>query len=317
MHTTSHQFELPRAQFLLGDCLSVLQCIPDCSVDACVTSPPYWQLRDYGSPSQVWGAWTGSLGREPTPQLYVEHLVAVFNEVRRVLKDDGSLWLIMGDSFAHASSDTLKANDLVGIPWQVAFALRDAGWFLRSDMVWSKPNPLPESVIDRPTRAHEFVFLLTKQPRYFYDHRAIAEPVVPATAKLLQSREIYGNRNGSRRPVHLRGRGLPTTWNPILHTNDSTSAPMLLRRKRSVWTVTTLPFRGEHRATFPPELIRSCIRAGCPPGGTILDPFLGAGTTALVALEESRSVIGIELNEKYLALAKARTAHLLPDCKTE
>lgn len=277
-------------QILTGCCQSHLAALADESVHTCVTSPPYWGLRDYGHAAQ--------LGLEPTPDEFVRNLVAVFREVKRVLRDDGTLWLNLGDSYAnggcgtrdekrwpkqsrndhmpaHAKKQTgVKTKDLIGVPWRVAFALQEDGWFLRSDIIWHKTNPMPESVCDRPTKAHEYLFLLSKFERYFYDSNAIREPRV--------QRSIVS---------------LPTTNRT--HT-------LLGRNKRTVWTMPTQPFSQAHFATFPPKLIEPCILAGCPAGGTVLDPFFGAGTTGLVADRLGRHCVGIELNPEYVAIAEER-----------
>lgn len=272
-----------------GDALAVLRKMTAASVQTCVTSPPYWGLRDYGVKGQI--------GLEKTPGEYVEKLVTVFREVRRVLKDDGTLWLNLGDSYAgggphHGAKNTgksatnrgsitgidrlpiagLKSKDLVGIPWRVAFALQSDGWYLRSDIIWAKPNPMPESVRDRPTKAHEYLFLLSKSPRYYYDADAIREPCVD-------------------------GMRMPKKWNNPKGKN-----------KRTVWTITPKPYRGAHFATFPPQLIEPCILAGAPAGGVVLDPFSGAGTTAIVAEQHGRRAIGIELNPAYVELTAKRNA---------
>jgi len=264
----------------------------------------------------VCSAWLGSLGLEPTPELYIEHIVMIFREVRRALKRDGTFWIVLGDSYAGPSAiSPLKRKDLVGIPWQVAFALRADGWYLRTDIVWSKPNPMPENVRDRPTRAHEYVFLLAKQERYYYDHEAIAEPMAPSTLQRISSQalrpeqKVQGYSDAERRTVvNLKGRKMPSNWSPLpTRSGDSIASPTEFRRNsRSVWTLPTKPFGGAHFATFPPDLIRPCIRAGCPVGGTVLDPFMGAGTTALVAQQEGRKSIGIELNPDYIDLAESR-----------
>jgi DNA modification methylase len=195
----------------------------------------------------------------------------------------------------------LKRKDLVGIPWQVAFALRQDGWFLRSDIVWHKPNATPESVKDRPTRSHEFVFLLAKSRRYFYDHAAVAEPAVAP-------RRESADPGRMRRPavVNLKGRALPPSRVAPSYVVEHNGKPLYLRNRRSVWTLPTRPYRGAHFATYPPDLVRPCIRAGCPVGGTVIDPFMGAGTTGLVALEEGRRFVGIELNAEYVKMAAQR-----------
>ena len=266
------------------------------------------------------------LGLEKTPEEYVAKLVAVFREVRRVLRDDGTLWLNLGDSYnagttspSVASKHTdvgghttrsgdaigsrrinakgLKTKDLVGIPWRVAFALQSDGWYLRSDIIWAKPNPMPESVTDRPTKAHEYIFLLTKSPRYYYDAGAVREPAVTSHMPgndMTDTRESYGFQNGGNSGLRdlrkkYKAEGLPTT-----------------RNKRSVWTVPTKPFKGAHFAVFPPKLIEPCILAGCPEGGTVLDPFAGSGTTGQVAVENGCRFVGIELSEEYIRLANRR-----------
>ena len=265
-------------------------------------------------------AWRGSLGLEPTPGLYVQHLVEIFREVRRVLRDDGTVWLNLGDSYAASPKGNLngqdkstltstrtqehspiginklaiglKPKDLVGIPWRVAFALQADGWHLRSDIIFAKPNPMPESVRDRPTRAHEYLFLLSKSERYYYDATSIAEPVTwPETKARIQfsSRRAYaagvlpsGNEAGK---LYQR----PTT-----------------RNRRSVWVIPTQPYKGAHFATFPEKLVEPCILAGCPPGGIVLDPFVGSGTVCAVATRLGRRSVGVDLKPEYLHLAVQR-----------
>lgn len=288
---------------LIGDCIDRLRELPDGFVNTCVTSPPYWGLRDYGVDGQI--------GLEETPDAYVERMVAVFREVKRVLRDDGTLWLNLGDSYASSGSgrqgtkgqradrrftaDTagglshgLKAKDLVGIPWRVAFALQADGWYLRSDIIWHKPNAMPESVRDRPTKAHEYIFLLTKSDRYYYDHESVREA-------------IQSDRSPSRKAKRT-GTGrkeLRPTGKPYDGTGDT-------RSRRTVWSVPTRPFKGAHFATFPPELIEPCVLAGCPEGGIVLDPFFGAGTTGVVSKEFVRNYVGIELNADYAQIAQER-----------
>jgi site-specific DNA-methyltransferase (cytosine-N4-specific) len=257
------------SQILGGDAASVLARLPAGSCRCCVTSPPYWGLRDYGV--------AGQIGAEEEPAEYVRRLVAVFAGVRRALADDGTLWLNVGDSYTSGNRgyrapdrknpvramgyrartpDGLKPKDLVGIPWRVAFALQDDGWYLRSDVVWEKPNCMPESVRDRPTRSHEYLFLLARSERYLYRGERLLE------------------ENG--------------------------------RRRRSVWSIPTEPFPGAHFATFPPALVEPCILAGSDPGDRVLDPFFGAGTVGLVARRLGRRFVGIEINPDYVALARAR-----------
>jgi len=273
--------------------------LPDGSMNMCVTSPPYWGLRDYGH--------EGQLGLESTPEQYVANMVEVFREVKRVLRDDGTLWLNIGDSYAggggfapnaptnQARAAGLKHKDLVGIPWMLAFALRADGWYLRQDIIWHKPNPMPESVTDRCTKAHEYLFLLSKSERYCYDSEAMQEQATgrdPGNKKH-KYEEAYVN---SKTEEHRTKAGL----------NDVNARKT--RNRRSVWTVNTRPYRGAHFATFPPALIEPCILAGCPKGGTVLDPFGGSGTTAEVALKNGRNVVLNELNLEYIKLAEARIA---------
>jgi DNA modification methylase len=291
----------------------------DGCVQCVVTSPPYWGLRDYHADAQI--------GLEPTPDAYVAALVAVFREVWRVLRDDGTVWLNLGDSYnsssqfnhdvsglssgARYSEGTptqwpghralipgLKSKDLVGIPWRVAFALQADGWYLRSDIIWHKPNPMPESVSDRPTKAHEYVFLLAKSARYAYDAAAIAEPLAESTVSWGGGKTGWGPSSmGHATPQLLHGpsrRGQGRCGE-----NDA-------RNKRSVWTIPTMPYAGAHFATMPEALIRPCILAGCPLGGLVLDPFLGSGTVGAVAARLGRRWVGCDLT--YHALSQARTA---------
>lgn len=258
-------------RILLGDCRKILGELETASVHCCITSPPYFGLRDYGKADQI--------GMEATPDDFVTQLVEVFREVKRVLRDDGTLWLNLGDSYG-------EKKQLIGIPWRVAFALQADGWYLRQDIIWHKPNPMPESVIDRCTKAHEYIFLLTKNERYFFDSVAIKE--VAATEgrpRIFGAKEQFGTK---RNDV---GR--------VFEDNGT-------RNKRSVWTVNVQPYSGSHFATFPPDLVAPCILAGCPEGGTVLDPFGGAGTTGLVAHWHNRNAILCELNPKYGELAKSR-----------
>jgi len=312
-----------------GDCRKVLPTLPSASVDCVVTSPPYWNLRDYGTDDQI--------GREPTVAEFVETMVAVFREVRRVMTPTGTLWLNLGDSYAAqaggAQGETsqrkgrrhtqrmetkggLPRKNLVGVPWRVAFALQDDGWILRQDIIWHKPNPMPESVADRCTKAHEYIFLLTASQRYYYDAKAIEDPVTGnAHARAATTHE------GDALPYLLAGleatEGKPRGVNPKAEIggfktrqNASFSAAVCdlveTRNKRSVWTVPTTPFPGAHFATFPPDLIRPCIRAGCPAGGVVLDPFGGSGTTGMVAIEEGRKAVLIESNPEFADMAAGR-----------
>lgn len=305
-------------EIIEGDCRVVLKELPDQSVNCIVTSPPYFGLRDYGVENQM--------GLEPTPAEFVEALVGVLRETRRVLRDDGTLWLNLGDSYnnsdkwggggANTGKHTkapdgtveswkavrrkwkampgIKPKDLIGIPWRVAFALQADGWYLRQDIIWHKPNPMPESVRDRCTKAHEYIFLLSKSPTYYFDWQAMQEPATnrpPGNKKPTKAGREY---------LVAEGEQHRTASN--LHNIEARET----RNRRSVWTVTTKPFKEAHFATFPPDLIEPCVLAGCPEGGTVLDPFFGAGTTGLVCQRTGRNAIGIELNPEYYDIAAKR-----------
>jgi site-specific DNA-methyltransferase (adenine-specific) len=299
-----------------GDCIEVLRTIPDESVQCCVTSPPYWGLRDYGHDGQI--------GLEATPGAYVGRMVEVFREVRRVLREDGTLWLNLGDSYTAGAgnrngmnssslqgskdhgrgcmsekplsgiSSGLSAKQLVGIPWRVAFALQADGWYLRQDIIWHKPNPMPESVTDRCTKAHEYVFLMAKSQRYYYDAEAISEAGAWCGKQL-------GIVRGKK--VRAESMGRKPSGNEVAGA-DATSPDR--RNRRSVWTVCTKPYSGAHFAVMPPDLVKPCILAGCPEGGVVLDPFMGSGTVAAVAQDAGRRAIGIELNPEYCKLIAKR-----------
>ena len=304
-------------KIVCGDCLTLMKELPDESVDCVITSPPYWGLRDYGVSGQV--------GLENTLEEYVGKLVSLFGEVKRVLKKEGTIWLNLGDSYAGSNCGSndhreegaslsksdekykgqrpglpegLKPKDLVGIPWRVAFALQAEGWFLRQDIIWSKPNPMPESMTDRCTKSHEYVFLLAKSAKYFFDGEAIKEPFVSnnnTKSKGTRGKlRTTGARNGDR---DFSG-GFPYPENG--------------RNKRSVWTINTKPFGGAHFATFPEELIKPMVLAGCPVGGIVLDPFMGAGTTSVVAKRLGRNFIGMELNPDYCKIAEERLKSVMP-----
>lgn len=314
-----------KARIIVGDCLEVLKGMGAGSVQTCVTSPPYWGLRDYGV--------SGQLGLEKSPDEYVSKMVEVFREVRRVLKDDGTLWLNLGDSYnayngnagpssgfsRGSAADTqrpkltsghglrtpgLKPKDLVGIPWRMAFALQADGWYLRQDIIWHKPNPMPESVRDRCTKAHEYIFLLSKSERYYFDSESILEP--------FSDREFRGKLKGERgSQAYAAARG-----------NDRTNSggfPRVRngRNKRSVWSVISRPFKGAHFATFPPDLIEPCVLAGSRVGDTVLDPFSGAGTTGVVALKHGREYVGIDLNPQYVDIAEKRIFTAFPEARKE
>jgi len=308
-----------------GDCLEVLPTLPSVSVQTCITSPPYFGLRDYGCDGQV--------GGEETPEAYVAKMVEVFREVRRVLRDDGTLWLNLGDSYVAGNpgkckGDSMaksgltsggrgrkqaggKARDalcdrpkrdfgglqtkqLVGIPWRVAFALQADGWYLRQDIIWHKPNPMPESVTDRCTKAHEYLFLLSKSQRYYYDADAIKEDA---------AKPIGGPPRAFGATIQ-QGTGRGDIGETFVDTGS--------RNKRSVWTVNTQPFAGAHFAVFPEALIEPCVMAGCPEGATVLDPFAGSGTTGIVAKRNGCDFIGVELNPAYAEMARKRVANENP-----
>lgn len=337
------------ARIIVGDNRETLKTLEAGSAQTCVTSPPYWGLRDYGTATWVGGdpdcthrreskksdsTTTGhknftemlgvgdaiykdvcprcgakredqQIGLEQTPDDYVEQLCQVFDEVWRVLADDGTLWLNLGDSYAgtggvsardrsqsgespSAIGGGIKQKDLVGIPWRVAFALQDRGWYLRSEIIWHKPNPMPESVTDRPTKSHEHIFLLAKSPKYYYDHEAIKEPVT----------QDWGTRDRTNGKHHNEGTGLQP------HSGLDKSYEN--RNKRDVWTVPTRPFTGAHFAVYPQALITPCVLAGSRPGDTVLDPFSGSGTTGIVAMLNGRNYIGTELNPEYAGLSEKR-----------
>lgn len=334
-------------QILVGDCIDMMRTLPDESVHTCVTSPPYYGLRDYGVEGQI--------GQEETPAEFIARLVDVFREARRVLRSDGTIWVNMGDSYARSGGTDkkvpttakvgntrhaleqmgdrtstapagLKDKDLMGMPWRLAFALQDDGWYLRQDIIWSKPNPMPESTRDRCTKAHEYIFLLSKSRQYYYDQDAVKEPVAASSiVRLAQDLEqqhgsdrVPGKSNGSMKAVRARRdsfkrvdskreQAIPSqsvgTHRP---DREESAYPLDMRNKRSVWTVPTVGFKGAHFATFPQDLIRPCILAGAPRGGVVLDPFGGAGTTSLVSMQEGRRSIICELNPEYAALARCR-----------
>jgi DNA modification methylase len=301
-----------KAELIIGDNRQALKELPDASVQTVVTSPPYWGLRDYGHDNQI--------GLEQSPDDFIEQLCVVFDEVWRVLKDDGTIWVNLGDSYSamrdsKASPDSLrtgegtrvgsaanrnpenlrkaglKHKDLVGIPWRFAFAMQARGWYLRSDIIWHKPNPMPESVTDRPTKSHEYIFLMTKSPRYYYDHEAIKEDAIWAEEKRAGKGRLHydGKRQGEK------GTG-----------QENFVSIVDKRNKRSVWQVNVKGYKEAHFATYPTELIEPCILAGSKEGDTVLDPFSGSGTTGEVALKHGRNYVGLELNPEYAAISEKR-----------
>lgn len=301
------------------DCLLALRDLPDESVNCCVTSPPYYALRDYGMDAQI--------GREDSPEEYIRRLVLVFREVRRVLTADGTLWLNIADTYCGTGNkggyldpknpkgrngqsvslarraSECKQKDMIGIPWLLAFALRADGWYLRSDIIWCKANPMPESCKDRPSRCYEHVFLLTKSKKYYYDALAIAEPIAEGTA----ARYKGGRSASSKYAEEIPGQGKVQKLNAARAAGTITDTDISpVRNARDVWHINTVPYKGGHFATYPPKLAERCILAGCPRGGIVLDPFFGSGTTGLAAVKNDRRYIGIELNAEYCELAKER-----------
>jgi DNA modification methylase len=299
------------ARIIVADVMAGLAQLADESVHCVVTSPPYWGLRDYGVPGQI--------GLEATPEEYVAKMVDVFREVRRVLREDGTLWLNLGDSYGGPAGNNrsgfgrpkdgggekiftgrdaapgTRAKDLVGIPWRVALALQADGWWLRQDVIWHKPNPMPESVTDRCTKAHEYLFMMTKAARYWYDADAIAESATYAGKTVTLGEKSLSRGQATGANVKASGNALEAS----VTVKDT-------RNARSVWTIATQPYKAAHFATFPEELPARCIKAGCPADGTVLDPFGGAGTTGLVATMLQRHAILIELNPEYAKLAEDR-----------
>lgn len=300
-----------KAEVIVGNSIDTLKQLPEKSVQVCITSPPYWGLRDYGNEDQ--------LGLEPKPDDFVENLCLIFDEVWRVLKDDGTLWVNLGDTYSaqrwtgsgkgqpmnknkdgHRDINPIKDSglpdkNLVGIPWKVAFALQKRGWYLRQDIIWNKPNPMPESVTDRCTKSHEYIFLLSKEPKYYFDNQAIKEPLAESSIGRLN--QDIENQVGT-----TRANGGAKTNGNLKAVGDIEAG----RNKRSVWTITTKPYREAHFATYPPDLIEPCILAGSKEGDLVLDPFSGSGTTGEVALRNGRNYIGLELNPEYAKISEKR-----------
>ncbi|QEG21261.1 DNA-methyltransferase [Mariniblastus fucicola] len=273
-------------QFLCGDAIEVAKTLPDACVDTIVTSPPYWQQRDYGTADQI--------GQEISPAAYVERLSELFDELKRVVKPTGSVWMVIGDKY-------LK-GELMGMPWRVAFGLKDVGWRMRSDCIWQKPNAMPSSTRTRPTTDHEYIFLFSNGKDYFYDADAIREPHVTfsESSKMKGGRKHFGKRGGTPE----KGKNTGDTnlhdgrWDQAFHPKG--------RNKRTVWSIPLSKFREAHFAVYPPKLVETCIAATCPPGGVVLDPFSGAGTTAVVAHKLGRKFIAIDCNEEYCEMARRR-----------
>lgn len=317
-------YEDAQITLYLGDALAVAKSLPDALVRTIVTSPPYYGLRDYGE--------AGQIGAEESVDDYIAQMVQVFRELRRVLADDGTLWLNLGDSY-NAKPGQRKATDkaglkqqtkrgstgspsvsergvpakgLLGVPWRVALALQDDGWILRSDIIWHKPNSMPESVTDRPTKSHEYLFLFSKNPNYYYDAEAIAEDAVKGDAGSRFDLGKTGDHQMQRAQKGIRFGGAKYGEDETAQSRTKSGnvyEPDGKRNKRTVWTVPTVPFPGSHFAVYPPDLIRPCIRAGSEPGDIVLDPFSGSGTTGAVAIFEGRRYVGIDLNSEYLDLS--------------
>ena len=297
-------------KIITGNAIEVLKELPDCTADCCITSPPYLGLRDYGV--------NGQIGLEKSVEAYINRLTDIFREVRRVLKSDGTLWLNIGDSYVSSNSEysNCKRKDLIGVPWLLAFALRNDGWYLRQDIIWEKPNAMPESVKDRCTKSHEYIFLFSKQPKYYFDYEAIKEPAVgfnniaPAGSKGTlrpNSRLRKGNSRTFRGGgVYTKGQSFNNSAETTRESHGNSENITGLRNKRSVWTVATQGYKEAHFATFPEKLIEPCVIAGSREGGIILDPFMGSGTTAVVAKKHNRGFIGIELNPEYAEMARRR-----------
>ena len=325
-------FETDNGKLYHGGCLDILKQMPDESIDCIVTSPPYWGLRDYST--------AGQIGLEPTIQGYIDVMTEIFSEVKRALKNDGTLWLNMGDTYGTGTRADRRpgnkilgegtaiaqaiprhggmAKQLIGTPWRIAFALQADGWYLRSDIIWHKPNPMPESVTDRPTKAHEYIFLMSKSAKYYYDAEAIMEPVSRNThlrisqnvaAQIGSDRAHAGGKTNGRMKAVIRtpkqqlpGQGIKNNDS----FNNATCLRVSERNKRTVWTVPTRGFKEAHFATYPINLISPCIKAGCPEDGVGLDPFMGSGTTAIACECLNRRWIGIEINQEYCDIAVGR-----------
>lgn len=347
---------LPLNTILQGDCLEMVKTIPDNSIDCCITSPPYYGLRDYGVDGQI--------GLEETPEEYIDKLTSLFREVRRVLKDDGTLWVNIGDSYAaqrggtyqpaeslaggiggktvdgekvnrgraegynptrNAAAIGLKHKDLIGIPWMLAFALRSDGWYLRQDIIWHKPNPMPESVKDRCTKSHEYIFLLSKSPHYYFDYEAIQEEATGYDGRKdtmhkgskkytqecmpgMQKQEMASRAHERWKFKNLQDKGQTTQTMHERRAEGKQDILYPVRNKRDVWSVPVKPCKEAHFAIYPEELIKPCILAGCKVGGIVLDPFFGSGTTGRVAEALGRNYIGCELNPEYVKIAEKRTS---------
>lgn len=322
-------------KIIIGDSLEVLKTFPDNSIQCIITSPPYWGLRDYG--------FSGQIGMESSFEEYIKHIVTILRESKRILKHNGTLWLNLGDCYSCSgkgggnNKTSLEPKNLIGLPWRIAFALQADGWYLRSDIIWAKPNPMPESVVDRPTRSHEYLFLLTKSRKYYYDNEAIKEPLASSSVKRLAQptfesqkggKKDYGsksNRSSRKALVNLYKKCGPNSranvdrvprknlkqdaigkGNYVEFNGRHKNKPIYTRNKRDVWNIAVIPYKGAHFATFPEKLVEPCVLAGSKKGDIVMDIFAGSGTTLAVAEKLGRKWVGIEGNKKYLRLIKRR-----------
>ena len=279
-------------RILPGNNIETLKIIPDNSVNCCVTSPPYFSMRDYGIENQI--------GLEDTPEQYIQNLVDIFREVKRILKDDGTLWVNIGDSYAGGAKKwthpVIKSKDLIGLPWLLAFALRADGWYLRQDIIWAKPSPMPESIKDRFCKSHEYIFLFSKNKKYYFDQQHALEDSI----------------HYQRQNTAIRKRGynrMPKEYNKWPQNHGNSIETTAQRTMRDVWFVATEISKVEHYAMFPEKLILPCILCGCPVNGIVLDPFMGSGSTAVVAMKNFRRYIGCEINPEYIKIAESRIAN--------
>lgn len=302
MNLTNFSVRQSKVTLIHGDSRLCLNSLPDQSIQCIITSPPYWNLRDYGSSDQI--------GAEPTSLEYINNLVRVFREARRVLADNGTAWIVIADTYQKTiSSNSIKIKDLVGIPWMLAFALRDDGWFLRNDIIWEKPNVYPESAKDRCTRSHEYIFLLSKSSQYYFDSDAIREPFATADPSSPSYRK-NGKSDSRKKHSKIALQSL-SNIKSLVKDSGFWKPNKAGRNKRTIWRVNTKQYKGAHFAVYPPDLILPCVLAGSKEGDTILDPFNGSGTTGEVAILNNRSYIGCDVNPKYINLTKQRLVCLI------
>jgi len=291
------KFEKPKGKnrkepfkILQGDCREQLSNLAANSIDCCITSPPYWSLRDYGKNDQV--------GLEDTPEKYIKEMVKVFKAVHRVLKPSGSLWINIGDSYISKDMGKYKTKDLAGIPHSLVFALRDAGWYWRSEIIWNKTRYMPESAKDRPARCHEYIFLLTKSSKYYYDIDSVRVPYAKATKA--RRKYVHNKATSNSKGGWANSKGNEDVSMDMLEMNPKG------KNNSTIWDISPVNFPGMHFATYPVSLIEPCVLAGSPPSGIVLDPFNGSGTTGVAALKHGRSYVGIELNPEYIEISRKR-----------